>query len=37
MTRSAMLEVLRLDYITAARARGGSERVVVFNMPSKTR
>ncbi len=30
MTRSAMLEVLRLDYITAARARGGSERVVVF-------
>jgi peptide/nickel transport system permease protein len=30
MTRSAMLEVLRLDYITAARARGGPERVVVF-------
>ncbi len=30
MTRSAMLEVLRLDYITAARARGGWERVVVF-------
>jgi peptide/nickel transport system permease protein len=30
MTRSAMLEVLRLDYITAARARGGTERVVVF-------
>jgi peptide/nickel transport system permease protein len=30
MTRSALLEVLRLDYITAARARGGPERVVVF-------
>jgi peptide/nickel transport system permease protein len=30
MTRSAMLEVLRLDYITAARARGGPESVVVF-------
>jgi peptide/nickel transport system permease protein len=30
MTRSAMLEVLRLDYITAVRARGGPERVVVF-------
>jgi peptide/nickel transport system permease protein len=30
MTRSALLEVLRMDYITAARARGGPERVVVF-------
>jgi len=30
MTRSAMLEVLRSDYVLAARARGAAEFVVVF-------
>ena len=31
LTRSNMLDVLREDYITAARARGIKERVVVYN------
>jgi peptide/nickel transport system permease protein len=31
LTRSNMLDVLREDYITAARARGVKERVVVYN------
>ena len=30
LSRSAMLEVLRLDYIRTARAKGASERVVIF-------
>ena len=29
-TRSAMLEVLRMDYLRTARAKGASERIVVF-------
>lgn len=31
MTRSSMLEVIRQDYIRTARARGESERVVIWN------
>jgi peptide/nickel transport system permease protein len=31
MTRSSMLEVLRQDYIKAARSKGLKERAVVFN------
>ena len=31
MTRSSMLEVLRMDYIRTARAKGQSERLVVMN------
>ena len=30
LTRSAMLEVIRLDYITAARAKGLSERHLIW-------
>lgn len=30
LSRSAMLEVLRLDYIRTARAKGANERIVVF-------
>lgn len=30
MTRSSMLEVIRQDYITTARAKGQSEKVVIF-------
>ncbi|KUO74261.1 MAG: hypothetical protein APF77_08805 [Clostridia bacterium BRH_c25] len=31
MTRSSMLEVVRQDYITTARAKGNKERVVIIN------
>ena len=37
MTRSSMLEVIRQDYITTARAKGDDERTITFQHMLKTR